>query len=61
MDKLYIKAPDGRIIPAPRAFATSKTVNGAPVTTVNAAALKPGWSVATSADLAALKAAPTKH
>lgn len=60
MDSLYIKAPDGRIIPAPRAFTTSKAVAGVPVTAVNVDALKPGWSVATAADLAALKAAQDK-
>lgn len=60
MDKLYIKGPGGRIVQAPRANTTSKTINGAPVTTINVASLKPGWSVATQAEVDALAAANKK-
>ena len=56
MSKLYIKAPDGRIVPAPRSVTVSKIVDGAPVAFVNPAALKDGWSIASAVDLAALKA-----
>lgn len=53
MAKLYIKGPDGRVIGCPRALTVSKVVDGVGVASVNPKALKPGWSVATAADLAA--------
>lgn len=56
MDKLYIKAPDGRIIPAPRALTVSKTVGGAAVVSVDPAKLKAGWTVADAASIAKLQA-----
>ncbi len=55
MSKLYIKAPDGRIVDCPRGLTVSKVVDGAPVVSVNPEALKDGWSVATLADVEALQ------
>lgn len=56
MSKLYIKAPDGRIVDAPSTVIVVVKVDGVSVRKVDVAALKPGWSVATAADVAALKA-----
>lgn len=45
MAELLIKGPDGRVITCPRGWTVATVVNDRPVITVNAAALKPGWSV----------------
>lgn len=50
MRKLYIKGPEGQVVPAPRGQTVTRLVDGVPVTTVNPDALKPGWAVATEAD-----------
>ena len=49
-----IKAPDGRIVVAPRGLTVTVILDGCPVTSINEAVLKPGWTIATPADLAAL-------
>lgn len=53
MSKLYIKDPSGRVIRCPRGLTKTEIVGGAPVIAVDEKSLKPGWSVASSADISA--------
>lgn len=43
MTKLYITAPDGRVVVCPRGNEHVAVIDGAAVTSVNEASLKPGW------------------
>lgn len=46
---LLIKAPDGRVVVCPRGLTITRVVGDVPVTAVDPAALKPGWSVVVDA------------
>lgn len=43
MAKLYITAPDGRVVACPRGNEKVTVIDGVPVASVNEASLKPGW------------------
>ena len=45
MSKIYIQAPDGRVVAAPRLSTVTREVGGKLVTSIKPGALKPGWSV----------------
>ena len=56
MAKIHIKAPDGRIVAAPRNVTQDTVIDGVPTAVLVESALKPGWSRATDADIAAMQA-----
>lgn len=58
MADLLIKAPDGRVVTCPRGLTIAAVLDDAAVITVNAAALKPGWSVVE--EVASIEAAPAE-